>query len=549
VFSRGFTTAYLTGERGNEMMSYRRPNNRGTLIGRVAAIRDGLVEVQTNASLASLASGDILEFRTSRGQATVRLEDFSFSSADKRLRLCVPAPVGRGDRVFRVRNTAVLEEAGETYGKAVFAGNRGLVTVDAQVCLRLGEPVMLALSLAGDTRGQEACRVQVMGPVLEEARSKPLTEADVREHIGRVGTTPFSIKNWDIELDEGLGLGFSVLHRLRAEALEALTERILRPWRTRREIPPSAQASLPALAPARRGTPRVAALVSDERAAKVARKAGADLVYLNPWPAALGVPDAVGAISATAGEGRGNGRGNGRGDGSKTLSGCFLPAISHDRDLSVLFAQSGFCSPSHQRQRLVVNNLAELSLAQQAGASFEAGGALGICNQDALGLLAREGAVQAWLSPELSRSDISSLASAAPLPLAIIVSGRAELMVTEHCLLMAKGPCDQQCAHCPRRKSEYLLEDRKGYRFPVRTDCFGRSHLYNAIALDLIPSFPELLAAGISTFVVDGTLMNTATLKAETERARRALNLALTNGATLSKQENRTTGHLYRGVQ
>jgi hypothetical protein len=48
--------------------------------------------------------------------------------------------------------------------------------------------------------------------------------------------------------------------------------------------------------------------------------------------------------------------------------------------------------------------------------------------------------------------------------------------------------------------------------------------------------------------VVDGLLMNTATLKAELTRARRGLDLALTNGATLSKQEGRTTGHLYRGV-
>ena len=29
AFSRGFTTAYMEGERGNDMMSYTRPNNRG----------------------------------------------------------------------------------------------------------------------------------------------------------------------------------------------------------------------------------------------------------------------------------------------------------------------------------------------------------------------------------------------------------------------------------------------------------------------------------------------------------------------------------------
>ena len=40
-FSRGFTEAYLVGERGNDMMSYQRPNNRGVPVGRVAATASG----------------------------------------------------------------------------------------------------------------------------------------------------------------------------------------------------------------------------------------------------------------------------------------------------------------------------------------------------------------------------------------------------------------------------------------------------------------------------------------------------------------------------
>ena len=45
AFSRGFTTAYLEGERGNDAMSYSRPNNRGVLVGRVASVRDGVASI------------------------------------------------------------------------------------------------------------------------------------------------------------------------------------------------------------------------------------------------------------------------------------------------------------------------------------------------------------------------------------------------------------------------------------------------------------------------------------------------------------------------
>lgn len=90
----------------------------------------------------------------------------------------------------------------------------------------------------------------------------------------------------------------------------------------------------------------------------------------------------------------------------------------------------------------------------------------------------------------------------------MLLIGAQELMVTEHCMLMSQGPCDENCAECPRRKSPHVLKDRKGYEFPVVTDAMGRSHLYNAVELDIASSMPELLAAGISSYMVDATLMN-----------------------------------------
>jgi putative protease len=185
---------------------------------------------------------------------------------------------------------------------------------------------------------------------------------------------------------------------------------------------------------------------------------------------------------------------------------------------------------------------------ESIGRPLEAGPSLGISNAETLDALARLGFTQAWLSPELSSQDIARIAPTAPLPLALTILGRQEVMVTEHCLLMAQGPCDQRCAVCSRRKAPRLLEDRKGYRLPVRTDEFGRSHLFNAVPLDLVPAMPELVSLGISTCVVDGTLLTTKELKAEVARAAHARDLALKGAGTLPKREGYTTGHFFRGV-
>lgn len=70
AFSRGFTTAYLDGKRGNDIMSYQRPNNRGLFLGRVDEVRDGAAYLK---SAHALTEGDVLEFWTRKGNGTLTL--------------------------------------------------------------------------------------------------------------------------------------------------------------------------------------------------------------------------------------------------------------------------------------------------------------------------------------------------------------------------------------------------------------------------------------------------------------------------------------------
>lgn len=68
----------------------------------------------------------------------------------------------------------------------------------------------------------------------------------------------------------------------------------------------------------------------------------------------------------------------------------------------------------------------------------------------------------------------------------IAADGSTPLMITEHCLLTAEGPCSNNCLICPRRLASqagdrFLVElDRKssGARLTVRVDEKGRTRLY-----------------------------------------------------------------------
>ncbi len=197
---------------------------------------------------------------------------------------------------------------------------------------------------------------------------------------------------------------------------------------------------------------------------------------------------------------------------------------------------------------LLAESLGAMERASEEGALLDVGSHVPITNGLSLAVASEFGAARVWLSPELTLRQIEEVAKDAPVELGVLLIGAQELMVTEHCMLMSQGPCDENCAECPRRKSPHVLKDRKGYEFPVVTDAMGRSHLYNAVELDIASSMPELLAAGISSYMVDATLMNAEETAHAVGRAIRALHVAQNDGNAIAKMPNTTSGHLYRGV-
>ena len=515
AFSRGFTTAYLTGQRGNDIMSYGRPNNRGVLVGRVAQARDGKVSITPEAEL---HEGDLIEFWTNRGHFVHTVENMRVNKQGQVV-LAVERAVGKGDRVFRVRNA-----------EAAFVDDARMpaVPVRGKVQLRIGQPARLEFTVPN---GVSAA---VEGGIVEAARTKAITAEEVREHIDRMGTTPFELASLDVELDEGVGMGFSALHKLRAAAADQLRETILAGYHARKlnRAPERTFNN-----PIRKGACKVAVLATNPACARAAKRAGADLIYVPAANYRRGEAVIAGQLSGTSEQA-----------GYPKQCIPVLPTVSHMLDEE---NRNGFdiWKRAKEDKPVLCQNLGQILHATEMGAAPEVGPNVPVTNKLDLQTMADFGVQRVWLSPELSLVQIEELGEMAPMPLGLTIIGQTELMVTEHCLLMSQGPCNQQCAVCPRRKSPHYLKDRKGYEMPVVTDCTGRSHLYNAVQLDIAHLMPELISAGVSTVMVDATLMNVEETTKKVQRAVRARDIAQKGGNKVSKAEGATSGHLFRGVQ
>ena len=515
AFSRGFTTAYLKGKRGNEIMSYGRPNNRGVFLGRVAKVREGLVFIDPETEL---HAGDLIEFWTNRGHFVHTIGEFKTDRAG-RVFFPVERAVGKGDRVFRVRNA-----------EAAFVDDDKLpsVAVSAHAELHIGQPALLTF-----TADAGSASVTVEGPEVEAARTKAITEEEVREHIDRMGTTPFCLSSLEIDMDEGVGMGFSVLHKLRARAAEELQEAILAHYHARKLERTPSRAFAPVV---RKGWCKVAALATNPACARAAKRAGADLIYVPAANYRRGEAVIAGQLSDTAEQA-----------GYPKQCIPVLPTVSQMFDEE---KRNGFDIWKRVKadKPVMVENLGQLLHATEMGAAPEVGPHVPVTNKLDLQAMADLGAQRVWLSPELSLVQIEELGDMAPMPLGLTIMGQIELMVTEHCLLMSQGPCNQKCAECARRKSPHYLKDRKGYEMPVITDCTGRSHLYNAVQMDVAHLMPEIIGAGVSTVLVDTTLMNVKEATEKVARAVRARDIAQKDGNKVAKAEGATSGHLFRGV-
>lgn len=573
VFSRGFTSAYFDGMRGNDVMSYQRPNNRGQFVGRVKEIGEDFVELSCEKPL---AEGDLLEVWTRRGNFTLKaqgivkvsgktvrlpLADDSASQGNKRAGNASGARPN--DRVFRVRSAeaAYVDDAREPR-----------IPVSGSVTLRIGQPLRAEFRIADDGSAVaarllarfsgDAPTAEAVGDVVEEARTRPVTAEDVASHIDRLGQTPYSLVDLSVDLDDGVGIGFSALHHIRNDALKALTTSILDGWPLSGE--PGERASkrdsagqeiggktgptdFAVRSQSQEACPpgdadfHIAVIATNPDCARAAKRAGADEVI-------------VPALNYRRGQAQQEGMLVGDPSQSPFPKKCtiWIPSIDHDpvgESREAVLECDAWANVS-EGGSVLVESLGALHRALQVGCEIEIGPGLPMVNCDALRLAQAFEATRVWLSPELNLRQIAELASCADAPrLGIKVAGAQELMVTEHCLLMSQGECAQNCGECKRRRVPFALEDRKGYMFPVASDALGRSHLYNSVALDNVASVPDLVQAGVTGFMVDATLMSPEQCAQATGRLAKALQVWADDGNALTKLPGTTTGHLHRGVK
>ncbi len=516
AFNRDFTDGYLHGRSDVRMMSPERSNNRGSLVGEVAAAKGSWATVRLTEPV---GEGDLLEFRPVENPdrfLTVESPEDAEAGADLRVRLKRPMGAGVPVRVLRERRALADAKAAAS---ADYPRKR---PVRASGTAIVGVPLRVRLETEALTPEERAAcgawiRAEAMGPVVEPARTRELAPDELERHVNRLGSSPFSADVIDVEVGDGAGLSFSTVHHVRARAVEALEQRILGCYEAGRH--PWGKVSLTGRegsvlrgAQGAQGA-EVMCLAASVEAAEAAREAGADGVYLQLPAEERGAFD--GAALDAAG------------------SGFAIPwldevcrEVDHAR-IDPLVAEGGRC---------VVSNVSELALAVERGAAFEVGFDVPVFNTGTVRFLEGEGARGLWLPFELSGPELARVVASASVPCGVAVAGALRAMTTEHCVLQQAGRCTRECARCTVAAGHPTLENIDGRRLPVTSAPGRRSRIWWDDALDLTPFLDELQRLGIRRLLVDARLMAPDETAAEVRRVRAAI-----EGASAAPRRSRTT--------
>ncbi len=549
AFNRDFTDDYLRGRSGNEMMSYERSNNRGELVGEVVssrALEDQLVRRGggnggrermrrlTRADVtvrltAPVGAGDLLEIRpTSDPTQFLTVHAEADAPAGATITCRASRTLEAGSPVRLIRSQQALDDAARVAEKDVVRRR----PVSVRVVARQGEPFAVTLATSDG-----AATATASGFVVEAARTRAVTREDLVEHVGRMGASPFEPVSFDVELDEGCGMGFSAVHKVRAEACRLLEESLLAAYarregstarvpsaslRARRldEVRMVADVPDPACPEAAKPLPEVCALVEEPACAEAALAAGATRVYvpsaalaerggLDAWPEGV-IP--------------------------------WLDEVCREADHAQLDPLVRAGAP------VAVGNVSELALAAERGASAEVRSCVPVHNESALVALEAAGAKGLWLSPELTLEEVCDLARRSSVPVGLAVFGRERAMTSEHCVLQVAGRCIGDCVRCELRRRRLSLRDIDGNLLPVRTDVNGRSRIWSAHPLDATPQVAELLEAGVTRLLVDATLLSPAQTTFAVERTARAIATAQAGRRPAARVQGATSGHLFSGI-
>jgi putative protease len=504
-FSRGFSQGWFGGCDHKMLVPATTSAKRGVRLGTVAAVRRDRIAVDLAAGLAGgVKRGDGVAFDCGATSDEARggrvYEVFQGGQS-----LTEAVAVGRVELAFgREALDLALIRPGQAVWKtddpqltarlrASFAGTGPLrrQPLDLHVTAAVGEP----LRVWARTASGAECAVASAEPA-QEARKHPLDDATLRAQFGRLGGTPFELRDLTAEIEGRPMLPLSVLGKVRHELVEALEAAVEQGGDDRRgDADCLARSDRPTVSDRlaltdrtkvsgeSAGVPVLHLLVRSLEQLEAVLECGersiyADFADIRQYHDAVARCRSVGATIHLA-----------------------TPRIQKPAELGIfrlLVKQAA--------DGVLVRNWSGLRFFRVAGLPIVGDFSLNVTNERSAEFFVAAGCERITPSYDLNREQLLALMAAAdPRWLEVVIHQHMPMFHMEHCVFCAVLSPGTNNTNCGRPCDEHVvrLRDRIGAEHLLTADVGCRNTLYNAVPQSAAEAVPALLAGGVRHYRIE----------------------------------------------
>lgn len=210
VFNRGgFTGGYYKEYHGKDMMSMKRPDHQGLLVGKISKLMKGKISFTTKEDI---HKGDVLQIRINPEEKVELTSPSEFKAGSNViLNGQKMKKLHEGMEIKRTLNHPMIERIDEELKQKKKENLKG------KIIIRKDECVKLILKDGEDY-------VETYGPVIEEAQKNGASSEDVEKLLKKTGQTHYTFEELAVDLGEKLFVPGSVLKKLRKEAFAQMDQ-------------------------------------------------------------------------------------------------------------------------------------------------------------------------------------------------------------------------------------------------------------------------------------------------------------------------------------
>jgi len=534
LFNRGFTSSFFLGMPHTDLMSRKRPYNRGIPIGTAAGYdhKSGRMHVSLTGTLNTGDGIGIEDDAVETGEVVYRMyeDDRMINHTDAGMVVEIPSDtqIRAGSTVYKTLDKTLMESLQKTF-KSPVPIRKVPITITAKAIA--GKPFELKIEDIDFNMVQIESKYMV-----EKAVKRPTTKEQITQQLTKLGNTVFDIFTINVSVDDDIFIPISQLNDIRKDAVSRLDNARMTQWRRIPHARYNTTWSFPEAEDIPTKKPALAVGVNLLKDVQNAISGGADVIYLDSE--CIQNEDKTDIETATE-------------HVHKAGRKIYFDTLRIVKDIKMDVVEDIFRMASSEgfgADGVVVSNAATFKCAKKMGLEMILDSPFNVFNHSSLNFWTEQGARMIVLSPELTLDEICKIAPFGETE--CIVHGRLELMESEHCIIggMYEGACPMPC-----KENEFELVDEKRYTFPIKMDSDCRMHVLNSKVLCMLDDIPKIIGSGVSSIRIDAGTIDDVDVETITRSYRDAIDGCFEKSgkdiATCKSLPGEyTKGHYFRGV-